>query len=70
MVVEKALTDLTNAARNGGNLLEATLPAVRARATLGEISDAMESVFGRFTATTRCISGAYASEYSDRNNFV
>jgi len=67
MVVEKALTDLTNAARNGGNLLEATLPAVRARATLGEISDAMESVFGRFTATTRCISGAYASEYSDKN---
>jgi len=38
--------------------------AVRARATVGEISDAMEKVFGRFVATTRCISGAYASEYA------
>ncbi|MFV0438678.1 MAG: methylmalonyl-CoA mutase [Desulfopila sp.] len=67
IAVERALTDLTNAAKNGGNLLEMTLPAVRARATLGEISDAMESVFGRFAATTRCISGAYASEYTDNN---
>jgi methylmalonyl-CoA mutase len=70
IAVEKALTDLTKAAKNGGNLLEAALPAVRARATLGEISDAMESVFGRFTATTRCISGAYASEYSGANKDV
>ena len=61
--VAQALADLTNAAANGGNLLEAALPAVRARATVGEISDAMEKVFGRFVATTRCISGAYASEY-------
>ncbi|AOY60180.1 MULTISPECIES: methylmalonyl-CoA mutase [Desulfococcus] len=62
--VEKALADLTRAAESGGNLLEAALPAVRARATVGEISDAMEKVFGRFVATTRCISGAYASEYT------
>ncbi|WP_136807094.1 methylmalonyl-CoA mutase [Desulfosediminicola flagellatus] len=68
--VEKALADLTDAAKNGGNLLAAALPAVRARATLGEISDAMESVFGRFTATTRCISGAYSSEYSEANKSV
>jgi len=68
--VEKALADLTNAAKNGGNLLEAALPAVRARATVGEISDAMESVFGRFVATTRCISGAYSSEYSGDNNAI
>lgn len=61
-LVEKTLADLTEAAKNGGNLLEAALPAVRARATVGEISDAMESVFGRFVATTRCISGAYSSE--------
>ncbi len=61
--VEKALADLTAAAKNGGNLLEAALPAVRARATVGEISDAMEAVFGRFVATTRCISGAYSSEF-------
>ena len=62
--VEKALADLTRAAEGDGNLLEAALPAVRARATVGEISDAMEKVFGRFVATTRCISGAYASEYA------
>lgn len=61
--VDKALADLTAAAEKGGNLLEAALPAMRARATVGEVSDAMEKVFGRFVATTRCISGAYSSEY-------
>ncbi len=68
--VEKALADLTNAAEKGGNLLEAALPAVRARATVGEISDAMEKVFGRFVATTRCISGAYASEYAGNSDVI
>lgn len=63
--VKKALADLTRAAETGGNLMEATLPAVRARATLGEISNALEVVFGRFVATTLCISGVYASEYRD-----
>ena len=63
--VEKALAALTEAAKNDGNLLEAALPAVRARATVGEISDAMEAVFGRFVATTRCISGAYSSEFQE-----
>jgi len=69
-VVEKALADLTAAAQNGGNLLEAALPAVRARATVGEISDAMESVFGRFVATTRCISGVYSSEFSGNDDII
>ncbi len=68
--VERALADLTNAAKNGGNLLEAALPAVRARATVGEISTAMEAVFGRFVATTRCISGAYSSEFKGDNNNI
>lgn len=68
--VEKALADLTAAAKNGGNLLEAALPAVRARATVGEISDAMEAVFGRFVATTRCISGAYSSEFQADNTVI
>ena len=58
--VEKALDDITRACENGGNLLAACLPAVRARATVGEISDAMEKVFTRFVATTQCISGVYA----------
>ena len=63
--VAKALEGLKLAAENGSNLLAATIPAVRARATVGEISDAMESVFGRFVATTQCISGVYASEFND-----
>ncbi len=63
--VEKALADLIKAAENGDNLLAVTLPCVRARATVGEITDAMEKVFGRYVATTQCISGAYASEYGD-----
>ncbi|HET57449.1 MAG TPA: methylmalonyl-CoA mutase [Deltaproteobacteria bacterium] len=63
--VERTLAELTHAAESGGNLLEATLPAVRARATVGEISNALEVVFGRFVATTLCISGVYASEYRD-----
>lgn len=68
--VEKALADLVDAAKNDGNLLAAALPAVRARATLGEISDAMESVFGRFVATTRCISGAYSSEFKNDDESI
>ncbi|WP_054029414.1 methylmalonyl-CoA mutase [Desulfatitalea tepidiphila] len=64
--VQAALADLTRAAESGGNLLTACLPAVRARATVGEISDAMEKVFGRFVATTQVISGVYASAYNDR----
>ncbi|RLB86876.1 MAG: methylmalonyl-CoA mutase, partial [Deltaproteobacteria bacterium] len=58
--VKKALDDIITACKNGGNLLEVCLPAVRARATVGEICDAMESVFTRFVATTQCISGVYA----------
>ncbi len=67
--VQKALAAVTSAAENGDNLLEACLPAVRARATVGEISDALEKVFGRFVATTQCISGVFASEYGDNEIF-
>ena len=63
--VEQALSAVLKAAESGGNLLEACIPAVRARATVGEISDALEKVFGRFVATTQCISGVYAAEYGD-----
>ena len=62
---QKALNAIKNAAASDGNLLEACIPAVRARATVGEISDALESVFNRFVATTQCISGVYASEFGD-----
>ena len=63
--VQKALEAITNCAESGGNLLEAAIPAVRARATVGEITDSMEKVFGRYVATTQCISGVFAAEYGD-----
>ena len=68
--VQEALDHIKQVAGAEGNLLEACIPAVRARATVGEISDAMESVFGRFAATTQCISGVYASEYGDSEIFA
>jgi methylmalonyl-CoA mutase len=61
--VVASLEGLRQAARSGGNLLVAAIPAARARATLGEISRAMEDVFGRHHATTRLISGVYAESY-------
>ncbi len=68
--VKKALDVITSAAESDGNMLEACLPAVRARATIGEISDAMEKTFGRFVATTQCISGVYAAEFGDSEIFA
>ncbi|RPH87902.1 MAG: methylmalonyl-CoA mutase, partial [Deltaproteobacteria bacterium] len=65
VAVQKALEKITTMAEKGGNLLEATIEAVRLRATVGEVSDAMEKVFGRYVATTRVISGAYSSEYGE-----
>jgi methylmalonyl-CoA mutase len=63
--VKKALENITQVAEKGGNLLEASIQAMRLRATLGEVSDAMEKIFGRYVATTRMISGVYSSEYGD-----
>jgi len=66
----EALDKLTKCAETGeGNLLEFAVEAARNRATLGEISDAMEIAFGRFVATTRSISGVYSSEISMDDNF-
>lgn len=61
--VQKALAALTEAARSGsGNLLALAVEAARLRATLGEISDALELVYGRYKATIRAISGVYSNE--------
>lgn len=69
--VKEALQAITEAARTGkGNLLELAVKAARLRATLGEISDAMEVAFGRYQATIRAISGVYAAEVSDDENFA
>ena len=62
--VTAALRALTEAARTGqGNLLELAVEATRCRATVGEISDAMEQVFGRFTANSQTVSGVYGAAY-------
>ena len=58
------------AAKDEGNLLEAAIEAARARATLGEISAAMEDIFGRHSAVTRVISGVYAGGYGDDPEFA
>ena len=59
-----ALKALGDAARNGtGNLLGLAIEATRARATVGEISSALEGVYGRYQATVRSISGVYAGEW-------
>ena len=63
--VSGTLAALREAARTGGNLLAASIEAARARATLGEISGALEAEFGRHSAVTRVISGVYAQSYHD-----
>ena len=68
--VTEALNALTKCAETGiGNLLELAIEAARKRATLGEISDAMETVFGRHKATIRTISGIYSSESFNDEEF-
>ncbi|WP_128544850.1 methylmalonyl-CoA mutase [Larkinella soli] len=55
--------------KGGGNLLALAVEAARCRATLGEISMAMEKAFGRHKATIRAVSGVYSAEVSDDENF-
>ena len=58
--LQAALDAITECAKTGnGNLLELTIEAMRLRATVGEVSDALEKIFGRFNATAKTISGAY-----------
>ncbi|MEL7221802.1 MAG: methylmalonyl-CoA mutase family protein, partial [Bacteroidota bacterium] len=67
--VTRALEALHQAAaQQEGNLLALAVEAARARATLGEISTAMERTFGRYQATQRIISGVYASEMNNNDN--
>ncbi|MEO0775399.1 MAG: methylmalonyl-CoA mutase [Bacteroidota bacterium] len=70
VAVQRALAALTDCARTGeGNLLDLAVRAARLRASLGEISLAMEKEFGRYTATTRTISGVYSKEISMDDSF-
>jgi methylmalonyl-CoA mutase len=68
--VEQALEQLARCAATGkGNLLEFAVEAARERATLGEISAALENVWGRYEATTRSIAGVYSSESGNAEEF-
>ena len=68
--VAEALAALAGAAESGeGNLIELSVRAARQRATLGEISSALERVFGRYQAVNRTISGVYSSESQDNPEF-
>ncbi len=67
---QASLDAITAAAKSGeGNLLALAVDAARKRASLGEISYAMEKVFGRYKATIKSISGVYSSESSNNENF-
>jgi len=69
--VDQALDAITKAAKTGkGNLLELAVEAARVRASLGEISMAMEKEFGRHKAVTRSISGVYSSEVKEDKDFI
>jgi methylmalonyl-CoA mutase len=69
--VDAALAALTNCARSGeGNLLELAVVAARKRATLGEISTALEKVFGRYQAVQHTISGVYSAESRQDPEFI
>ncbi len=65
---EDALRRLTEGAGNGGNLLELAIGAARAKATVGEISDALEKLWGRHSGQIRTISGVYREEVGKSQN--
>lgn len=67
--VKEALEKITKAAKDGNNLLEASLEATRLRATVGEITQAMEKVFGRYAAEIKIQAGHYISIYKDDEAF-
>ncbi len=68
--VVASLEALTEAAKSGeGNLLELAIEATRRRATVGEISDALEAVYGRFVAQAQTVSGVYGAAYADDSDW-
>jgi len=65
-----ALAELSRRAAEGGNLLEAAVEAARARASVGEISMAMENVFGRHRAEVKTLAGVYGAAYEGDEDFA
>jgi methylmalonyl-CoA mutase len=68
--VQASLNALQQGAKENGNLLALAIECARNRASLGEISDAMEAVFGRYQATIRSISGIYSAEAMQDKDFI
>jgi methylmalonyl-CoA mutase len=66
---QAALAELSRRAGEGGNLLDAAVEAARARASVGEISDAMEKVFGRHRAEVKTLAGVYGAAYEGDAGF-
>jgi len=69
-VCEAALAEVSRRAQEGGNLLEAAVEAARARATVGEISMAMEKIFGRHRAEVKTLAGVYGAAYEGDEGFA
>ncbi len=69
-ICQQTLENIESTAQNGGNLLEVAIQAAKARATVGEISQAMENVFGRHQAVAQSISGVYRNEYEGDDEFM
>ncbi|MFV0299806.1 MAG: methylmalonyl-CoA mutase family protein, partial [Paracoccus sp. (in: a-proteobacteria)] len=67
---QAALDELTRRAEQGGNLLEAAIEAARARASVGEISMAMEKIFGRHRAEVKMLAGVYGAAYEGDEGFA
>ena len=69
--IKEILLKISNSAKSqNGNLLELTIQAAKARATLGEISSALEEEFGRYKATVRTISGVYSNEIMQDQKYI
>jgi len=67
---QAALAEITRRAAEGGNLLEAAVEASRLRASVGEISDAMEKIFGRHRAEVKTLAGVYGAAYEGDDGFA
>ncbi len=68
--LEKSLQELTDDAKNGKNLLYSSVKAIRNRATVGEVSKALENVFGRHYATSVGVSGVYGKYFEGNEEFM
>jgi methylmalonyl-CoA mutase len=67
---QATLAEITRRAKEGGNLLEAAVEAARARASVGEISSAMEEIFGRHRAEVKTLAGVYGAAYEGDAGFA